>query len=209
MKKERNFGFTLIELIITLVIVALLFGTSYMYMTGYLPKQRLSSSVTSLVTFLKMAQSRAMSHSLKYGVYFISNANSYYACGFADKNSDFLCTGCDNCTDCSSCASTEMAGEPSVILREGISILDNHCSSNAVSPTDPNWKTITFDIKGMSYNPLPAVTLQNFEIFLKGYGLSPDSDVREIEVNSGGSIEAIKLGQTGNIPGAANQGSCN
>jgi len=205
---KKSSGFTVVELIITLVIMGILFGTGFMYMSGYLPKQRLNSSASMLLNVLRIEQSRAMTKSGKYGVFFLSNGE--YACGFRDLNNDFQCTGCDAaCTSCS--CSGEMAGEMGFRFKSDVTLLVPLCQADSPPGTGNVLDTIIFDFKGFSYKKLvaPATTgtLQNFEIFLKsshsGVG------VREVEVNSGGSIELIKLGEAGNLAGQANVAPCN
>lgn len=211
-------AFTLIELMITLVIIALLFGTGYFYMSGYLPRQRLVTTTTYLESLLKETQSKAITKGdYRYGVIFKKDAvnNRHYACAFADSiTADWACT---NCTSCQDCSCGEMVNLPSVLFKQDIELKEG-CSANAVKyiadADDPFTDTIVFDLKGISYardgKDASNVTIShkpfNFEIFLvskqEGIGL------KEIEVNSGGMIETVKTGQAGNIPGQVGVGNC-
>jgi prepilin-type N-terminal cleavage/methylation domain-containing protein len=208
MKISEAAGFTIIELIITLAIVAILFGTAYMYMSGYIPKQRLNSDTSNLTNLLKLTQSYAITKGAKHGIIFKKNGDIYLACGFRDTNGDWQCTNC-TCTNCS-CPNSEMLGQRSLTFRDSISIL-NCAGTKAVAENSPR-DTIIFDFKGYAYlksaAPPSAGVTDNFEIFLKSSELSTGSAVKEIEVLSSGIIENSKLGQAGDIPGIANVIGC-
>jgi prepilin-type N-terminal cleavage/methylation domain-containing protein len=223
MSKKYNPGFTLVELLITLVIIATLFGTSYVYMSGFLPKQRLSSSIMMLLNVLKMEQSHATTKSARYGVVFKSDG----ACGFFDSIvQNWMCDHCTNvnipstCAECSSscianCSCSEMLGEKSIKFKERITIPATGCTSLSVVPASNVRDTIIFNFQGFAYrkpvNPETTGVLNSFEIYLK----STDSNVgvKEIEVNSSGLIEMVKLSSPGNLTsaqggGQANVGAC-
>ncbi len=212
-------AFTMVEVIITLVIVALIFATGYMYMSGYLPKQRLISSTNSLLTLLMRAQSQAQTKGAKYGVSFIKNDSEgvVYACMWKDcggdvnnnyypSNCNADCTVCSQCdlsslSNCNSASCSEMRNQKWLKFREEISLLDcttNSANTNIENPTNPNLDTIVFDIRGFANNRYIDASnlagLRNFEIFLKS-----NAGVKEIEVNSSGLIEKVPMGNAGNI----------
>jgi len=209
MNRSKKTGFTIVELIITLVIVALLFGTGYMYMSGYLPKQRLNTNSQAMSALLQRTQSRAQTKGSKFGIHFVKSGSDSYACSFKDCSGDFKPSNCDanceNCSDCtvSTCDATncsEMTNEKWRKFSHNVYLFD--CSTASAAEASDALDTIVFDIRGFAYNKTQALT--NFEIFLK----RDNTGVREIEVNSSGLIELIKLGNAGNIAGQANEGTC-
>lgn len=219
MKRSIKTGFTLIELIITLVIIALLFGTGYMYMSGYLPKQRLNTSANALAALLQKIQSRAQTKGGPYGVVFVGNPGNddYYACGFKDDNGDFQAshntsssaTACA-VNSCNPVTCNEMTNEKWVKLKKGVKFLDcTNATINLLGSATPDAQNrvpdqIVFDIKGHAYARVTGGTVStgmpnNFEIMLQ----SCDIGVREVEVNSSGLIEVVRMGKAGNITNAS------
>src|SRR3990172_7916270 len=98
MVKKR--GFTLLELMITMVIVATLLSAGLITMRGYIPKQRLLSTVSGLENLLSRAQSEATARSHWTCIKF-SGSSPITATLFVDEdsnhgaNSDTCGTGTD------------------------------------------------------------------------------------------------------------------
>jgi len=216
MIRRSEKGFTIIELIITLVIVSILMGSGYMYMSGILPKQRFNSSASGLLNLLLLTQSNAITKGTRYGVVIknitVGTTVTTFACSFRDTadagHTDYVC---DDCA-CDGCFCGEMAGQKWIQFKQGINLfgcdnapatsLQPWVAGSAVTVLD----TIGFNIKGFSYNK--SGNLANFSIFLRSAELTPGIQVKEIEVNSGGLIELIKNGAGNITPGEANV-TCN
>ncbi len=78
-KLDINFGFSLIEIMITIAIVALFAAGSVIWLFGYQRQTELDSAVKNMVNTLRDAQARSMSGKdfKAWGVYFDAAGNKY------------------------------------------------------------------------------------------------------------------------------------
>jgi len=218
MIRRSEKSFTIIELIITLVIVSILLGSGYMYMSGILPKQRFNSSASALVNLLLLTQSNAITRGARHGVVIknktVGTDVVTFACSFRDVpdpgHQDYVCDDCDcGANDCS-CAG-EMTGQRWIQLKQDINLF--RCSNTpttslapwVIGPIATIMDTIGFNIDGFTYDK--SRNFANFSIFLRSAELPVGIRVKEIEVSSGGLIEVVKNGK-GNLPGEANVTPC-
>ena len=75
MKKEK--GFTLIELMVTMVILAILLGLAIPGFSRWLPNYRLRGATRELYSNLQFAKSGAIKERAEWAVRFVSGTNSY------------------------------------------------------------------------------------------------------------------------------------
>lgn len=86
---KKIHGFTMVELIVTMIIVAALTTASILTMRGYVPKQRLTSSVGSLEQALSQAQYEATSR--VYWTCLANNTANNTLEVIVDRDSDRTC----------------------------------------------------------------------------------------------------------------------
>jgi prepilin-type N-terminal cleavage/methylation domain-containing protein len=68
-------GFTLVELLVSMAVLAIIFGISSIALSGILPSTSQSTASDVLISDIKTQQSQAMSTDSGYGIHF--EANSY------------------------------------------------------------------------------------------------------------------------------------
>ena len=78
MSAPRNEGFTLLELIVVMLILAAMTGAVIPVLRGTLIETRAGSGVSDLVATMKYAQSRAVTDVREYRVYFSEEENGYW-----------------------------------------------------------------------------------------------------------------------------------
>lgn len=86
MKKIKNSGFTLMELMIVIAIIAILAGVAIPNFIGFLPGQRLASGAQDILQGLQKSRSKAIMTNRPVVVNFNAAANSFTA--FVDENAD-------------------------------------------------------------------------------------------------------------------------
>jgi prepilin-type N-terminal cleavage/methylation domain-containing protein len=88
--KNRS-GFTIIELIITLMVMGILAGISYPIITSWLPREKLKSAARDLVSDLQTAKSLAVEKNTTYTLLFddSSTPGKYFCFHDANSNSAF------------------------------------------------------------------------------------------------------------------------
>src|SRR3989338_9638224 len=77
---EKSSGLTLLELLLTVAIMAVISGVGFGYYHNYTKSVQLEASFKTMVSDLKNAQNRAMTgeDGLKWGVHFANGTDDYY-----------------------------------------------------------------------------------------------------------------------------------
>ena len=86
MKKMKNSGFTLMELMIVIAIIAILAGVAIPNFIGFLPRQRLAAGAQDVLQGLQKSRSKAIMTNRPVVVNFNAAADSFTA--FVDENAD-------------------------------------------------------------------------------------------------------------------------
>ncbi|HLG18944.1 MAG TPA: type II secretion system protein [Bdellovibrionota bacterium] len=187
-------AFTLVELMITLVIVAILLSAGLITMRGYIPKQRLLSTVSGLENLLSRAQSEATARSHWTCIKF-STSGPLTAELWVDENSNHAGNLCGDSAapaadilisslpfkpdiDFASCS-----GTPANVDRTCIIWFDNTGSPKLCAACQSVSTTACVD--------------HSFQIILKNPNLEATARAREIEALSGGLIQTVKPGEKG------------
>lgn len=192
--KNSN-GFTVIELMITLAIVAIIFAASYGSMSGYIPKQRLLTTQRYIENILQRAQSEAYSRSAVVGVHFKP--------GTPPTGELFIDANGNGVQESSEGALTSMQ------FREGIFFTATNCKGiNFGIGVPPECDAATsdcyvmFNNSGQAVDPATLSQTVDYQLFIYSTALAtaPVSPIntREVEVLSSGLVESIKQGQDGN-----------
>ena len=86
MKKMKNSGFTLMELMIVIAIIAIMAGIAIPNFLGWLPEKRLAAGAQDILQGLQKSRSKAIMTNRRVVVDFDTAANSFTA--FVDENAD-------------------------------------------------------------------------------------------------------------------------
>ena len=86
MKKKKNSGFTLMELMIVIAIIAILSGVAIPNFIGFLPRQRLAAGAQDILQGLQKSRSKAIMTNRPVVVNLNAAADSFTA--FVDENAD-------------------------------------------------------------------------------------------------------------------------
>ncbi|MEN8246364.1 MAG: GspH/FimT family pseudopilin, partial [Thermodesulfobacteriota bacterium] len=86
MKKMKNSGFTLMELMIVIAIIAIMAGVAIPNFLGWLPEKRLAAGAQDILQGLQKSRSKAIMTNRRVVVNFDAAANSFTA--FVDENAD-------------------------------------------------------------------------------------------------------------------------
>jgi Tfp pilus assembly protein FimT len=183
---------TLVELMITLIIIATVLSLALITMRGYIPKQRLLSSVGLMENLFQQAQVEA-------------NTRSYWTCVkyvnskwqiFVDKDNDHAADGSANCDP------TKDLPLNAVQLKDGVT--QPSCSGKNVTQSCVIWFDTTGAPKNCSNSGCPGAPStagicidQTFQVILSSDKLDPLNKAREVEVVKGGLIQTLKPGERG------------
>jgi prepilin-type N-terminal cleavage/methylation domain-containing protein len=201
-------GFTLVELMITLIIMVILTTLSLITMRGYVPKQRLISTARNIEGTLMRAQSEAYSRATRAGVHFYVDSGGF---GKGEIFLDNDTTGTDYQQDASEGAlTTPMLFKPDIFFASNpcFSVYAGTAGCNA---TVGGGCYVFFDSSGQAINTTGATT--DYEVFIYSSNLEYPQDptkkeAREIEALAAGMVEVIKIGQPGNASGAHTAAAC-
>ena len=187
MSKPR--AFTLVEVMITLIIVATLLSLGLATMSGYLPKQRLIASVSNLENLLQRAQSEATSRAY-WSCVEIQTGVSTRVELFMDTNSNRVCDD-TKITDFQLKDNVQLAG-------------GSTCGSD--NPTMGSKVTVWFDTTGIpnkceDNSGTITCTPNDFQIVLSNVKLDSGTKAREVEATRGGLISSVKPGTKGLLTG--------
>ncbi|MDQ7849672.1 MAG: prepilin-type N-terminal cleavage/methylation domain-containing protein [Armatimonadota bacterium] len=81
MRRDRAAGFTFLELIVVLSLVAVLLGLAFSSWRGHVAKQRLRYGIVQVATGLRQAQERAKEARVPYTVTFVEDSSAYTIAG--------------------------------------------------------------------------------------------------------------------------------
>ncbi len=187
-------GVTLVELIIAIIIITVLLSVALLTLAGNRHKQNLQDTVNGIVDLLNRAASESSSQLKIKGVCFKNGVNGPY---FQIYDPTLNAAGLPTDVDCGSGEVTDTKFE----FRPDVSLCTN-CDSYV----DFN-KSLFFKPGGIPINSSGA--LAGYEICVIHGSLAPGTRAREVEVTTGGVIQAVKPGQTGDLTGVtANTGNC-
>lgn len=196
-------GFTLIELMVTLTIVATVLSAALITMRGYIPKQRLISTQSAIENLLQRAQSEA-------------SARSYWTCVSVNQQSDgsismsLLVDKDGNHGNASACGNTGDIPITSITFKTGVT-LANPCTGNVTSTSCAMWFDTTGSPKVCAEYGGCGVTAPgtgsgcadaSFQIVTTTSNLDSLARAREVEAITGGLIQSVKPG----LKGLANSG---
>lgn len=153
MKKKKNSGFTLVELMVVIAIVVILAGFAVPNFISWLPDRRLAAGAQDVLQGLQKSRSRAITANRNVVVNYNTGANSFMA--FVDDNAN---GGLD-------------AGELTIenrILPGGINLVNTGFTGNSV----------TFDNRGIPITTVGQVMLSNskgntefVQLYLSGHSV--------------------------------------
>jgi Tfp pilus assembly protein FimT len=183
-------GITLVEIMITLVIVIVLLVIGIVTMRGYLPKQHLLTSVTTVENILRRTQMEASSRAAWTCVAFTATGVK----AFADIASPSDHGATSTCGDSSKgylpLAGTDFAREATFRGRTTIAA----CSVPKAG------QNLWFDATGQAFLcSSGSCTASDAQIILANPDLATGARSREVEVTQGGLIQLVKPGQKGLI----------
>ncbi|MCB1197346.1 MAG: prepilin-type N-terminal cleavage/methylation domain-containing protein [Deltaproteobacteria bacterium] len=182
--RKKTYGFTIIELMVTLVIAAGLLSASIMTMSGYIPKQRLLSSMNTVEQALSQAQYEATSRVLWSCITYNQPINTLEI--YMDQNADRVCNN----------GSDYLIG--SHVLSTGVGFAT--CSSGDGTPFDEGDQSMWFNTSGapiLCESGGANCTIVSVEFIVSNPNLPSGNRAREIEVASSGLIEIVDRGEVG------------
>ncbi len=194
----KSRGLTLIELMVTLTIVAIVLSLGLITMRGYLPKQRLSASASLLEGLLQRAQSEASARSYWTCIKFDGNTAPITASLWTDKSGNHGSAG----GDCGDGADEQIS---SVQFKRDI-VLATCGGTNQMVPGCEVW----FDTTGApklcansgcsqfsGIMPGTGCISVDFSFVLSNPKLDAGARGKEIEALSGGLVNNVKAGDKG------------
>ncbi len=181
-------GVTLVEMMVGILITSILLFAGVIYMTGYLPRQRLNDQAFKLRNFLVSMQERAKNRQESYCLVIDRSSSPVRFSFYQDLNGNLLCPE---------------AGEPLVdqlALDESISIPS--CSGSSTASTWLNSPyTLFFMANGrMDFrnNGAYSNAATVLELILSSNKLASGSKSREVELEIAlGRIDVTPVGKTG------------
>jgi len=154
MRRCRAFGFTLIELMVTVAVLGVLMAVAVPNMRDFLDRQRLVSQVREIANLAQLARSEAISHSasgaaeLKSVSMTVSPGNSWFV-GLSNTGT----TACSGAT----CKINQAGASVSH------TVTGTQCTTcTMVSPTSTDGtKVVVFDLRGLVSGTDRTITLQS------------------------------------------------
>ncbi len=193
-RDQKPYGFSLIETVIVTVLVLVLAGIAATSVRSNVQKNKLVFTADLVVTALRKAQTEAIDARRFIGLCFKQDSSSGYINIYRP---DLLASGLPSNVDCSDNENILSTYR----FKKAVTVCAN-CDSNV------NYnKSIFFDAGGFA--KITNGTKTNFEICLMNPKMADSNCAREVEVTSAGTIEKIKLGQSGDVGTVqANSGNC-
>jgi type II secretory pathway pseudopilin PulG len=195
-QKQTSGGFTIVELMITLIIAVIITSLGIITMSGYLPKQRLISTSKYIENLLTRGQAEAYSRAVQVGVRFTKSGSDTRGAVFLDSNANFL-------QDAGEGEITYISFKPRVEFTTTCPVTNTDSASTTAGQfPDCSDTTLTgagcyvyFDSSGQAIDDLNAAI--DYELFIFTSSLNAPYNSREIEVISSGFVQIPKQGQTG------------
>lgn len=192
--RRRQSGFTLTEIIITLVVMIVLTVIAVIMMSGSIQRQNLKATVDQLADNLKQAQIEALGNNRWVGVCFKQSSGNYYsqiyypALNASNRPTDVDCVAAETKTHKRD-------------FRTDVTLCPT-CDANVAAN-----KSVLFNPKGVAVSSANVAT--NYQICVWSTKLAVGTCAREIEVNTSGRIRALNQGEAGEVAGVvANSGTC-
>lgn len=91
---QKHAGFTLVELLITIAVMAVLAAVAVPNFMGWLPKYRVQGAARELFTDLHLARMKAISENNNYVITFDTSGNAYSI--YDDGDDDFASAGAES-----------------------------------------------------------------------------------------------------------------
>ncbi len=199
---EQHRGFTLMEVMVTLIIVIIVSALGFISMSGYIPKQRLITTARYIENILLRAQSEAYSRSERVGVHFRKLGDDIVGELFLDNGS----------TD----YTRDLSEEPaltSMTFRSGVDFVPNGACSAVMTSTATNcdfgasnncYAFFSSSGEAIDNSGSPA----DYQLFVYTERLEPGSNAREVELLSSGLVQMLKQSQTGDATPPTKASSC-
>ena len=156
MRGRRTFGFTLIELMVTVVVLGVLMAVAAPNMRDFLDRQRLVGQVREIANLAQLARSEAISHSA-------SGAAEVKSIAMTVSPGTSWFVGLSNGT-----AACSTSGTPACTINQGGSsvshtVTGSECSTcRMVSPTTvQGTQLVVFDLRGLVSGTDRTITLQS------------------------------------------------
>lgn len=203
MVQRKEAAFTLVELIITMVIIAILTVISTVTLMGYLPKHRLSATARTMEMTLQRAQSEAQGKGLMTAVHFYnSGGQCYYQLCYDDAPSSApdsyltLSGGGGNQDTCRT--ATPCGANITLVSRSNCGNDASVLDANAAAAATTDGSVIYFKPDGQCYS-YNGASLDNksWQIFLRSSDLDKSANEKEIEVLETGLISLPKADKPG------------
>jgi prepilin-type N-terminal cleavage/methylation domain-containing protein len=206
---SKRSGMTLIEIMITMTIVAIVLSVALITMKGYLPKQRLLASISALENLAQRAQAEASARSYWTCIRF-SDTDPIVGTVYVDVNGNHgsATTACGD-TSNGDYSVTSAQFKSKISFASGAGCTKNITAGCAI------WFDTTGAPKVCKDNPGPgncgatdpssSTCLDNsFQIILSSSELATGAKARELEILSGGLIQTVKpiekgLGSTNSV----------
>jgi prepilin-type N-terminal cleavage/methylation domain-containing protein len=206
MRKNSEQGMTLVELMITVAIIAIVLSIAVITMSGYIPKQHLISTQSQLADLFQRAQTEANSKSTWTCVIF----GNTFAQAYVDAD-DTHGTNTPPATTCG-------PGPPDTLItslnfKGSVSLAqqsDSNCSNNVGTGCviwfdttgSPKLCTQTGTLCGnasSSATPGSGCIDWSYQIVLSNSQLQAGNRAREVEVYQGGMVQIVKPSDKGGI----------
>jgi len=148
---KRSYGFTMIELLVTVAVLGVLAAVAFPNMREYLDKQRLVTQMRAISSLAQFARSEAIKHSgntnFKSVAMTVSPAAPWYV---------GLANGTAACTDAATCVINEGGASVSHMVNA------TDCSNCATMTSPGGQAVVVFDMRGLvTTGADQAITLQS------------------------------------------------
>ena len=198
MGHSENRGLTLIELMVTLAIVAIGLSLAVVTVQGYLPKQHLISTAGTIENLLQRAQSEANARSYWTCVWFQGNAVHLYVDVNGDHGDGSVANG--GCGNSGDLEISKQLMNSDVALAGGSSCGGLNVQDGCVLWFDPTGapKRCPSSLPNVCGGLDPASCVDgSYSIVVSNNKMASGTRAREVEVIAGGIIQLVKPGDPG------------
>ena len=197
MKKVRPQGFTLIELMITLIIIGVVLSLGVMTLRGYIPKQRLLTSISAIENLMQRAQSEANARSYWTCIQFTKTDGILSGTIYADDDGDHNSVNTASaCTDDLQISVTQLKSDIDFPSGTGCS---NNINQNCIIWFDTTGSPKLCPSSGgnCGQTAVGTCTDATFQVVLANAKLDSTAKAREVEAIAGGLVQLVKPGNKG------------